>query len=62
MFHKITMLLVILGAANIGLVNMLHVDLFSIFGELSRIINVLVGLSGVYMLIATYTTLLKKTV
>ena len=62
MFHKITLLLVILGAVNVGLIAMLHVDLFSVFGDLSRIINVLVGLSGVYMLLTTYTTLIKKTV
>ena len=62
MFNKITLLLVILGAVNIGLVTLLHVDLISvIFGELSRIISVLVGLSGFYMLVTTYTTLLKKT-
>jgi uncharacterized protein len=62
MFNKITLLLVIVGSLNVGLVTMLHVDLIStIFGELSRIISVLVGFSGLYMLISTYTTLLKKT-
>ncbi len=63
MFNKITLLLVILGAVNIGLVTMLHVDLIGvIFGDLSHIISVLVGLSGIYMLLTTYTTLLKKPV
>lgn len=63
MFNKITLLLVILGAVNIGLVTMLHVDLISVvFGELGRIISVLVGFSGLYMLVTTYTTLLKKPV
>ena len=60
MFHKITLLLVILGAVNIGLVTMVHVD--SVFGTFSHIISVLVGLSGLYMLVTTYTTLLKKAV
>jgi uncharacterized membrane protein YuzA (DUF378 family) len=63
MFNKITLLLVILGALNIGLVTMLHVDLISvIFGTFSHIISVLVGFSGLYMLLTTYTTLLKKPV
>jgi uncharacterized protein len=62
MFNKITMLLVIVGALNVGLVTLLHVDLIgTIFGELTRIVNVLVGFSGLYMLVTTYTTLLKKT-
>lgn len=63
MFNKITLLLVILGAINIGLVTLLHVDLIGVmFGTFSHIINVLVGLSGLYMLLTTYTTLLKKPV
>jgi uncharacterized membrane protein YuzA (DUF378 family) len=63
MFNKITLLLVILGAVNIGLVTLLHVDLISVmFGNFSHIISVLIGFSGVYMLLTTYTTLLKKTV
>ncbi len=63
MFNKITLLLVILGALNIGLVTLLHVDLIGeLFGTFSHIINVLVGLSGMYMLLTTYTTLLKKPV
>ena len=63
MFNKITLLLVIFGAINIGLVTLLHVDLISVlFGTFSHIISVLVGLSGLYMLLTTYTTLLKKPV
>ncbi len=63
MFNKITLLLVILGAVNIGLVTLLHVDLIGVvFGDLSHIINALVGFSGIYMLLTTYTTLLKKPV
>lgn len=63
MFNKITLLLVIFGAVNIGIVTLLHVDLISLlFGDLSHIVSVLVGLSGIYMLLTTYTTLLKKPV
>ncbi|MEQ1705568.1 MAG: DUF378 domain-containing protein [Rickettsiales bacterium] len=41
----------------------LHVDLIGVlFGTFSHIISVLVGLSGLYMLLTTYTTLLKKPV
>lgn len=58
--HKIATLLVIVGAANIGFVSWIHVDLIGMFGSLSSTINVLVGVSGIYMLIDTYTTLLKK--
>ncbi|MDE3059542.1 MAG: DUF378 domain-containing protein [Pseudomonadota bacterium] len=61
MFHKIATFLVILGAANIGLTSWLHLDLIGMFGVLGSTINVLVGVSGLYMLLATYTTLLKKT-
>jgi uncharacterized membrane protein YuzA (DUF378 family) len=60
MFHKIATFLVILGAANIGLTSWLHVDLIGMFGSLSSTINVLVGVSGLYMLLTTYTTVLKK--
>ena len=60
MFHNIAPFLVIRGAANIGLVSWLHVDLIGMFGALSGSINVLVGVSGLYMLLSTYTTLLKK--
>ena len=63
MFNKITLLLVIFGAVNIGLVTLLHVDLISLlFGDFSHIISVFIGLSGLHMLLTTYTTLLKKTV
>lgn len=60
MFHKIATFLVILGAANIGLTSWVHIDLIAMFGALSATINVLVGVSGLYMLLSTYTTLLKK--
>lgn len=60
MFHKVATFLVIAGAANIGLTSWLHVDLIAVFGALAPTINVLVGVSGIYMLISTYTTLLKK--
>lgn len=58
--HKWANLLVILGAANIGLSSMAHIDLIAVFGPFSQFINVLVGVSGIYMLLDTYTTLLKK--
>lgn len=62
MLHKIALLLVIFGAVNTGLVSLTHVDVITVmFGTFSHIINVLVGLSGLYMLLTTYTTLLKKT-
>ena len=60
-FHKIATLLVIIGAVNIGLGTLAHIDLIGMFGGLSHVINVLVGISGIYMLLDTYTTLLKKT-
>lgn len=61
MLHKLALLLVILGATNIGMVSWAHMDLIAvIFGPLSGIISVLVGLSGVFMLLTNYTTLLKK--
>ena len=60
MFHKIATFLVILGAANIGLTSWVHIDLIAMFGSLSATINVLVGVSGLYMLLTTYTTVLKK--
>lgn len=54
------MLLVIVGATNIGLVSWLHFDLIAvIFGDLSHLISALVGLSGMYMLLDNYTTLIK---
>jgi len=61
MFHKLATFLVILGAANIGLSSWVHLDLIGMFGALSSTINVLVGVSGLYMLLSTYTTVLKKT-
>lgn len=62
MFHKIALLLVILGASSVGFNAWLHVDIIStLFGVLAPTVNVLVGLSGVYMLLTTYTTLIKKT-
>ncbi len=61
MLHKITLLLVILGATNIGLVSWFGVDVIGmLFGVIGPFVNVLIGLSGVYMLLSTYTTLLKK--
>lgn len=61
MLNRLALLLVILGATNIGLVSWIHVDVIGVlFGGLSSIINVLVGLSGLYMLLTHYTTLLKK--
>lgn len=63
MFHKIALLLVIVGATNVGFTSWLHVDIVStLFGPISPMVNVLVGLSGVYMLLTTYTTLIKKPV
>ncbi len=63
MFNKITLLLVIIGSLNVGLVTLLHVDLIGVvFGDFSHIISVLIGFSGLYMLLTTYTTLLKKPV
>jgi uncharacterized membrane protein YuzA (DUF378 family) len=63
MFNKITLLFVILGALNIGLVTLLHIDLIGVvFGPLGHIINALIGFSGLYMLLTTYTTLLNKPV
>ena len=59
--HKLAMLLVILGAANIGMTTLMKFDLIAMFGGLRPIINTLIGVSGIYMLLDTYTTLLKKT-
>lgn len=58
--HKWATLLVILGAANIGLSSMAHVDVIAMFGPFAQFINVLVGVSGIYLLLDTYTTVLKK--
>lgn len=60
MLNKITLFLVILGAANIGLTTWAHVDVIAVvFGDLSRFISAMVGLSGMYMLLKNYTNLLK---
>jgi uncharacterized membrane protein YuzA (DUF378 family) len=59
-FHKWASFLVILGAANIGFSSFAHVDVVGMFGGLSAIVNMLIGVSGIYMLLSTYTTLLKK--
>jgi len=62
MFHKIALLLVIVGATNVGFMSWLQVDIIgTLFGVIAPMVNVLVGLSGVYMLLTTYTTLIKKT-
>ncbi len=60
MLNKLATFLVILGAANIGFTSWLHLDVIAMFGTLSATINVLIGLSGMYMLLTTYTTLIKK--
>ena len=60
MFHKIALLLVIISAANIGLITLLHVDILAVLGGVLPVINVLVGLSGLYLLLDHYTTLLKS--
>jgi len=61
MLHKWAMLLVILSAANLGLISLVKLDLIGmVFGDLSQVINMLVGLSGLYLLLDNYTTLLKK--
>ncbi len=59
MLHKVATFLVILGAANLGFTAWLHVDLIAMFGTLSATVSTLVGLSGIYMLLTTYTTLIK---
>ena len=61
MWHKLASLLIVLSAANIGLSAIVHVDVMSaLFGDLSHVVNVLVGLAGLYMLLSNYTTLLRK--
>ena len=60
MLNKITLFLVIIGAVNMGLAAWAHVDLVSVvFGDVGHIISALVGLSGLYMLLKNYTTLIK---
>jgi uncharacterized membrane protein YuzA (DUF378 family) len=62
MLHKLALLLVIIGAVHMGLTAWTHTDLIgTVFGtELGHIVSALVGISGVYMLLTTYTTLIKK--
>jgi len=60
MLNKVTLFLVILGAANLGLSTWTHVDVIAVvFGDLSRAISAMVGLSGMYMFLKNYTNLLK---
>jgi uncharacterized membrane protein YuzA (DUF378 family) len=59
MLHKVATFLVILGAANMGFSTWLSVDLIAMFGTLGTTVTTLVGLSGIYMLLTTYTTLIK---
>ena len=56
LFDKIAFILVIIGAINWGLLGLFNFNLVSaIFGEpanfLSRIIYILVGISGIYLLL-----------
>jgi uncharacterized membrane protein YuzA (DUF378 family) len=53
--------MVIVGAVHIGLVTLTGINMIGMFGGLSHVINVLIGISGIYMLLDTYTTVLKKT-
>ncbi len=59
-FHKWATFLVIVGAANIGFTAFAGVDIIGALGGVSAVVNVLIGVSGIYMLLDTYTTLLKK--
>jgi uncharacterized membrane protein YuzA (DUF378 family) len=59
--HKLATLMVIVGAVHIGLVTLTGINMIGMFGGLSHVINVLIGISGIYMLLDTYTTVLKKT-
>lgn len=59
--HKWAMLLVIFSAANLGLVSIAKLDLMGmVFGGMLPFVNMLVGLSGIYLLLDQYTTLLRK--
>ena len=61
MLNKVTLFLVILGAVNMGMSTWAHVDIITVvFGDLNHIVSAMVGLSGMYMLLSNYTTLLKK--
>jgi uncharacterized membrane protein YuzA (DUF378 family) len=60
MFNKVTLFLVIIGAVNMGVASWSGVNILStVFGDLSTAVSALIGLSGVYMLLDNYTTLLK---
>lgn len=60
-FHKIALLLVILGAIHLGLVALVGVNLIDVvFGGLGHVVSVIIGVSGIWMALNTYTTLLKK--
>jgi len=59
-FHKWATFLVIVGAANIGFSTLMHVDVVGLLGGFSAVVNLLIGVSGIYLLLDTYTTLLKK--
>lgn len=60
MLNKVTLFLVILGAVNLGMVTWAHIDVIAVvFGDLSRTISAMVGLSGMYMLLTHYTNLIK---
>ena len=61
MFHKFVLFLIIFGAINVGLVEIMHLDLIgTVFGTLSHLVYALVGISGLYTALTTYTTLVKK--
>ncbi len=57
--HSLSKLLVVIGALNWGLVGILNFDLVAaVFGKksiISRLVYTLVGLSGVYLIIAHKT-------
>lgn len=45
----IAFLLVVIGALNLGLVGLLGTDVIaSVFGGVTNIVNILIGLSGLY--------------
>ncbi|MBU5482808.1 DUF378 domain-containing protein [Clostridium sp. MSJ-11] len=59
LFDKIALILVLIGALNWGFLGLFNLNLVSaIFGEpanfLSRIIYILVGVSGVYLLLLLF--------
>ena len=60
MLNKITLFLVIIGAVNMGMGTWAHIDMISVvFGDVSHTISAMVGLSGMYMFLKNYTTLIK---